>query len=178
MTIAESQIKKTRENDKRLHDRRVQVKPLEVGKRVLQSKLRLLGDKLVDKYHRDQCVIEAVNAEQDVYTIRPVLGGKSKTVNRKLIILDPRLEICNEEPEEWPLPAPQMGDNMNEKPSVSSEDSSDDEAEFHLRIEVPDDVIPLNTVSEHNDKQLRRSARPNKGVHHNPAKWPKSVLKQ
>ncbi|XP_033109895.1 uncharacterized protein LOC117111140 [Anneissia japonica] len=35
MTIAESQIKKTRENDERLHDRRVQVKPLEVRNQVL-----------------------------------------------------------------------------------------------------------------------------------------------
>lgn len=51
---------------------------------------------LVDKYSRDPYVVLNVNNDGDVYTTRPLLGGATQTVNRRLLVLDPR----GEEPED------------------------------------------------------------------------------
>ncbi|XP_071955782.1 uncharacterized protein [Antedon mediterranea] len=178
--IAERKIKMTRESDKRLHDDRVvKSKPFKVGEQVLLKQTAFTGrHKLVDRYHREPYIIEDVNREEDVYKIRPALGGKVKTVNRKLIIQDPRDEIL----EEWPMPLRPEVDEENKmplRPEVDEEndcnDSSDEEEDFLLQIEIPE--MPDRVVEQEIDP-VRRSVRVNKGTHSNPGQWPRSVFEK
>ena len=46
--------------------------------------------KLCDKYYDTSYVIIGVNEEQDVYEIRPAIGGPVQRVNRRRLILDTR----------------------------------------------------------------------------------------
>ena len=57
-----------------------------------------------DHFSEEQYIVVKCNIDQDLYEVRPALGGPTKWLNRKMLILDPRgdqiksgepLEICS-----------------------------------------------------------------------------------
>ena len=90
-SLAEQKLRKRVAEDKQRYDRMVGPSRMEVRQHVL---LRQTGfterHKLADKFIRDPYVIVGVNVDGDVCHIRPVHGGDIKTVNRRLLTLDPR----------------------------------------------------------------------------------------
>ena len=125
--------------------------------------------KLADKYHKETFVIVHVNEQGDVYTVRPVLGGRTQTVNRKLLVKDPGGYTL-------PIPELRVEDGENE---IAPEHNDDD---------VHNSLLPLWLFSQGRPQQqqevqsqdvrssLRRSSRVNKGCHSNPAHLPRSVV--
>lgn len=49
--------------------------------------------KLDDKILRDPFIITAVKDSGDVYRIRPMLGGPTRVVNRRMLVTDPRDQL-------------------------------------------------------------------------------------
>ncbi|XP_071964111.1 uncharacterized protein [Antedon mediterranea] len=73
------------------HDSRTTDFKLEVGNRVLLKRNAFTGrHKLSDKFQEVTPVIIDMNEEQDIYEVRPAMGGISKWVNRRQLHLDPR----------------------------------------------------------------------------------------
>ena len=85
--LATSRTTKSRASDKRRWDRKALAKPLDIGDIVLLKRCAFRGR---HKLEDNQFIITSINQQNDVYTIRPLLGGKEKKVNRELLILDPR----------------------------------------------------------------------------------------
>ena len=64
---------------------------IKIGDRVLLRRDAFTGrHKLEDKFDETPYAVVAQNKEEDVYQIRPVLGGSAKWVNRRRLTLDPR----------------------------------------------------------------------------------------
>ena len=158
--IAKQRIAKSHDANKRRYDTKAQDAPLSVGDRVLLKKCNFRErHKLDNNFLERPYVVTAVNREKDVYAIRPVSGGPEKWVNRKLLILDPRVEPIVPE---FPVPMVEHSSDSEEE----SNDSDDDSVEYQYF-----DFDPPVALAE-----PRRSRRVNKGRHSNPAHWPRSVL--
>ncbi|XP_071506229.1 uncharacterized protein [Diadema antillarum] len=88
---AKKHIEQSQQRQKERNNVQTISKSLTVGSRVLLKQCAFDGrHKLEDKFHRSPFIVMDVNAHQDVYAIRPLLGGPTKWVNRKLLIEDPR----------------------------------------------------------------------------------------
>lgn len=88
--LAEQNLRKRASEDKQRYDRKVKLSRLEIRQRVLQKQVAFAErHMLADKFFRDPYIIVEINEEGDVCRIRPDHGGM-KTVNRRLLILDPR----------------------------------------------------------------------------------------
>ena len=172
--IAEENMKAAKKTEKSKHDARPMSTPIPVGDRVLLRKCAFDGrHKLVDKFEREPYVVTSVNQAGDVYRIRPVFGGPAKTVNRRLLIRDPR---AGERPLATEInPAPRVHDQTECKQEDDSacKPPEEDGAPSFVFIWNPPD---LQGDSIQNGVQNRRSCRPNKGLHSNPAHLPRSVL--
>ena len=100
-------MRTAREAEKTRHDARPMSTPISIGTRVLLRKCAFDGrHKLVDKFEREPYIVTSVNKAGDVYRIRPLFGGPTKTVNRRLLIPDPRTDgqplVTGPEPESTP----------------------------------------------------------------------------
>ncbi|XP_072167342.1 uncharacterized protein [Diadema setosum] len=175
--IAEKNTRAAREARKSNHDVRPMSTPISIGTRVLLRKCAFDGrHKLADKFEREPYLVTAVNQAGDVYRIRPLFGGPSKTVNRRLLTLDPRTEEQQVT----------LGSESNGTPQAHdfSKTAKDDTATLCPAEEnsVPPFIFiwdpPNLRDGETRDDEVscRRSTRPNKGIHSNPARLPKSVL--
>ncbi|XP_030849327.1 uncharacterized protein LOC115927484 [Strongylocentrotus purpuratus] len=93
-TVAKQNMEAILRSEKIRHDALPMSSTLSIGTRVLIKKCAFEGrHKLDDKVLRDPFIITAVNDTGDVYKIRPMLGGPTKVVNRRLLIPDPREEM-------------------------------------------------------------------------------------
>ena len=159
-------------SNKRRHDQRPSAKDIGVGERVLLRQMAFGGrHKLADKYHRDRYIVVGVNPEKDVYQIRPLHGGEVRSVNRKLLLADPRQEeVMSDPPEFWPKPSD--SDNLNEL----DDDIGGDEGEDPFIIfPLPEEVQVTRPLP--GGIQPRRSSRSTKGTHSNPNRLPQSAMK-
>ena len=154
--IARQRIEQAHDANKRRYDMKAKDAPLAVGDRMLLKQCNFKErHKLANRFHEHPYIVTSVNDAHDVYGIRPVMGGKEKRVNRKLLILDPRVEQIHDLPDE-PLPVPSLSE------SDADLDSDDgDEEDWYLSCDAP--------------LRPRRSRRVNKGKHNNPAHLPRSV---
>ena len=169
--LATARMQASIDRDKRRYDRRAKAEPLEVGDRVLMKQCAFTARHKLENHYRDeQFVIVKRNSEQDVYTVRPALGGPESTVNRKLLVIDPRGKEPFDKPTVW---LENSGPESN-----SSHDSSDEEEGLPLwwKLEVNNPPMPVPVPNaEGNPKPVaapRRSQRLTKGKHGNPAHWP------
>ena len=176
--IAEENMRTAREAEKTRHDARPMSTPISIGTRVLLRKCAFDGrHKLVDKFEREPYIVTSVNKAGDVYRIRPLFGGPTKTVNRRLLIPDPRTDgqplVTGPEPESTPRSHDRGQINKEKDPAHQPLDDEDDAASFVFVWNPPD----LPDGNAHDDSiQCCRSSRPNKGSHSNPARLPRSVL--
>ena len=87
-------IKAADQNKKYVDAKCKPAQSLEVGSRVLVKNCAFKGrHKLSDHFSQERYVVTECNEEQDLFAVRPTLGGKEKWVNRRLLILDPRDEV-------------------------------------------------------------------------------------
>ena len=138
------------ETDKQRWDRRAFAGPIRVGERVLLKKCAFTGrHKLSNTYAEPSHMVVNSKPEQNLYQVRPALGGPSKWVNRKMMVLDPRIPPDN---------ITSGLDILPEEVAGLSDDSCD--------VPAPDaDGPSVATV-------CRRSGRQNKGQHSNPLHLP------
>ena len=149
--VAKECLMKAADADKQRWDRRAKAGPIPVGNRVLVKQCAFTGrHKLSNHYGEASYVVVNANIDQNLYEIRPVHGGPTRWVNRKLLVQDPRADVHNK-----PV-------GLSVLPLV--ENSGVDEEETETAAGVAD----LSA-----DKPVcRRSSRLNKGRHANPALWP------
>ena len=172
--LAISRMKASCDRDKMRYDKKAKAKPLEVGDNVLLKQCAFLNrHKLENQYKEQKYVVVSMNTEGDVYTIRPSRGGPELTVNRKLLIIDPRgIEPDDEGPVLW------LDDSSSDVDSSSSEEET---FPMWWTLEAKPSESPMRVPKgekQSNPVAPRRSQRANKGVHNNPAHWPVSVTKK
>ena len=135
--------------------------------------------KLENVYYDELYVVAWVNPTKDIYRIRPINGGHSKIVNRRLIREVPsEPDVVDQNREDFGL---NFGERR--KTNVSYKDSRQDfDDEYVL---VPERVT-TETVGESTGRTRggtsegvvqRRSQRQSKGIHSNPYNLPRSVLR-
>lgn len=135
--------------------------PISIGSHVLLKKCAFTGRHKLDNYFEaDPYKVVNVNVHKDVYTIQPCAGGPEKVVNRKYLHVYPQ-ECCPDQN--------QIANSSGNPPDSGDRDSSQDEEEFVLQFRPGQNRqdLPVST--------LRRSRRPNIGVHSNPFHLPRSV---
>ena len=165
--VASERLKRAAEANKRQYDRKARATPLAVGDRVLLKQHAFKQrHKLANHFKEEPYVIVKRNLEQDLFAIRPALGGQQKWVNRSSLVLDPRcrLPTLPDEPMvKFPLPC----DDTSE--TSSEESSSDLDGDIVLNLpavgqaqsgsvanEGPTEVGP---ESQSTGESLRRSER-------------------
>ena len=148
--VAKDCLMRAAEADKQRWDRRALAGPMKVGERVLLKQCAFTGrHKLSNIYAEPSHVVVSSRPEQNLYQVRPALGGPAKWVNRKMMVIDPRTPPVNLKSGLDTLPEEVVG---------VADDSSDESAPD---AEVPS-VVPV----------CRRSGRQNKGQHSNPLHLP------
>lgn len=163
-SLAEQRMNAALQKQKQKHDDKPLCEDIPIGKRVLLQKCAFSArHKLEDRYNSESHVEVWLNPG-DVYGIRPVMGGPTQKVNRKLLIEDPRqdtLPVLEEEPDDYPTDA----DNDND-------------------VEEHPDAVPLipHWLFGHDrppdgPAAIRRSSRATKGKHSNPSHLPRSVIR-
>ena len=189
--LATSRTTKSRASDKRRWDRKALAKPLEIGDIVLLKRCAFRGrHKLEDHFLDDQFIITSINQQNDVYTIRPLLGGKEKKVNRELLILDPRNQYFKPLPEF--LLEKQFETVDRDFSDAKSDSSSDDEWEFQIYPDPQGIMEQPQVIADDPENEFervhtppgspgpvatpRRSQRETKGQHSNVHKLPRSTL--
>ena len=156
--VAKECLKKAADADKQRWDRRAKAGPIPVGNRVLVKQCAFIGrHKLSNHYGEASYVVVNANTDQNLYEIRPVHGGPTRWVNRKLLVQDPRAGVHDQ-----PV-------GLSVLPQVEDSDVDEDVAEEESEeTEAAAGVADLSA-----DKPVcRRSSRLNKGRHANPAHWP------
>ena len=204
--VAKDNIEAARKAEKVRHDALPMSPDLNIGARVLLKKCTFDGrHKLDDKVLRDPFIITGVNDARDIYKIRPVLGGPTRVVNRRMLVRDPRhqpsilqppsssmMTECNDDirPKQADSTRTEDKDNDDSPPYIFLWEHRDDNV---LTEEHAPDNVETNSEgcsveqedSEHNTsegernddrEQCRRSERRNKGQHSNPFNLPRSVL--
>lgn len=148
--------------------------PFTVGTRVLLKRCAFTGrHKLADKFHNKPYVVTHVNQSEDVYEIRPLLGGRLSKVHRKLLIQDPRDDGLPLEVEDSLHRHEDLQDPI---PVLAEHCDSEEELPFIFvwGSTNPDDRPVIRPQDEYDGR--RRSARTNKGFHSNPARLPRSAI--
>lgn len=90
--------------------------------------------KLQDQFGEERYVVVRCNAEQDLYEVRPALGGHRKWLNRKMLIIDPRRELTTIGE---PLQNVLCDGNLQSDVHDSSSEDSDEES-LHV-VAIPQD---------------------------------------
>ena len=185
--IVQDRIEKAVDADKRRYDLKAKAPVLKVGDHVFLQKTGFHHrHKLENHFIQDPFIVVDRKLEQGVYQIRPVMGGATKWVNRKMLIVDPR---GNSEE----LSSPEVFPDFHLDPD-NSDPSSDEESDpcFNFLYDpVMDAGDPLDQVDpmleglldfsgddedDEDPNYVRRSDRVNKGQHTNPYNEPRSVL--
>ena len=149
---------------------------LQIGDRVLLRREAFSGrHKLEDKFESSPYLITAHNEGNDVWQIRPVLGGRTNWVNRRRLIVDPRQ--MGESIDILPIPSDPNGNSDKEMElSPDADGRSDDDSNDS------DDDVPIwlyvtsSETGSQNAKQLRRSTRSTRGKNPNPFRLPTSAI--
>ena len=91
---ARKNLERVAQRNKGRYDQKARSLPLEVGSRVLLQQTGFRDrHKLADNFHSDPYVVVDLDEEQNLYKVRPVLGGDTRWVNQKMLILDPRTDV-------------------------------------------------------------------------------------
>lgn len=191
--VARERMESALQAEKKRHDRLPMSTPIEVGMKVLLKRCAFQGrHKLADKYHRDTFVVVWTNKEADVLGIRPLFGGPVQTVNRSLLIRDPRelpstsLKDGSQSEDEadlgdlplTPLENGSQAENEVDQDGDTDQDTTDD---YGSQILIPPWLFAHSRSTDHRDTDVgtptplspRRSARSTKGQHSNPFKLPR-----
>ncbi|PIK40533.1 putative transposon Ty3-I Gag-Pol polyprotein [Apostichopus japonicus] len=153
-----------------------------VGSTVLLKKCAHEGrHKLEDKYNREPFIVVGVNEGLDVYSIRPLLGGAVRTVNRRLLILDPRQPfpyLPGEDSQD--IPEDVVAEEGDLEPDDWGDDDVDEDMDRHTLIPYwmfheprREETTPQ---ADPPCQSIRRSARTTKGQHSNPTHLPRSSI--
>lgn len=152
---------------------------LEVGDRVLLKRNAFTErHKLEDKFYEIPYVIVEKNDENDLFKIRPAMGGVPKWVNRRRLILDPRAEV-NELDEVLPDDGRDDIDNDHENDVEESDSSSDEDDDSSDDDDQNDFQWIFEEAQATVNKDIpgpRRSSRSSKGAHSNPHHLPRSCV--
>ena len=163
--VKERVRKRTLQNEALHHN--VNAVPLQVGSQVLLKKCAFKGrHKLKDAYDRKPYVVTWKNAHDDVYRIRPLDGGPEKTVNRKYLRLDPLAESDS-------------GSELSDESEFDVIITKTAPSGVTLEQSVGSEKVGEPLVASGRDPVLpqRRSLRRDKGIHSNPHRLPRSVVK-
>ena len=138
--LAKDRIVSAAASNKKKYDKRAKANPLRTGSRVLIKHCAFKGrHKLQDHFAKKQYIVVKCNAQQDLYEVRPVLGGPRKWLNRKMLIIDPRRELTNiGEPLQDMLCT---GDLQSDVDESSSEDSDEE-----LVVAIPKGLFEVRKV--------------------------------
>ena len=145
--IATERLMRAAAANKKRYDKRARACPLTVGSRVLMRQHAFKQrHKLCDNYREEQYVVVNCNSDQDLYAVRPAVGGAKKWVNRRSLIPDPRgvlpAELRGDDPlTNLPLPSGQDSD----KCYYSSSDSDSDDDCVVIVQSAPKRNIPILT---------------------------------
>lgn len=94
--VVKDRLTRAAEVNKRNYDRRARASSLAVGDRVLLKQSAHTGrHKLCNVFKEDPYVVVKCGAHQDLFLIRPAVGGDSRWVNRKMLTPDPRKELSD-----------------------------------------------------------------------------------
>ena len=158
--VAKEYLLKAADADKQRWDRRAFARSIPVGERVLLKQCAFPGrHKLSNQYGEISHVVVRIKAEENLYEVRPALGGELKWVNRKMLVLDPRGK-----PPDQPI-----GLNVLPEAQPSDLEESDDEGPVDPALDEP--PMPVRLMP--NQVSNRRSTRTNRGQHSNPAHLPR-----
>ena len=125
--IATDRLMRAADSNKKRYDKRARAYPLTVGSRVLMKQHFFnRRHKLCDNYREEQYVVVGCNNDQDLFAVRPAIGGVKKWVNRRSLVPDPRGELttalCDDPLTNLPLP-----DSQDQTlPSYGSSDTDSD----------------------------------------------------
>ena len=128
--------------NKQRYDEHCRGEPFKVGDRVLVKKCAFTHrHKLSDVFHHEPHVVLKCNKEKDLYAVRPVLGGESKWLNRKLLVLDPRGNFSElDEPRQLlPDPGSQSDLESSEKDDMPETEFSSSDEEL---VVIPANLFP------------------------------------
>ncbi|XP_072174896.1 uncharacterized protein [Diadema setosum] len=177
---ARRRIEQAQRTEKERHDALPMSAPLEIGRRVLLKRCAFDGrHKLADRYYRIPYVVTARNEAKDVYTVRPLMGGPEKNVNRKLLVPDPRgqelPELLDDAGDECPTLPEQQDEGNNDH---QGEPDSEDEERPPYWIFIDGHHRAETETGDVTSSSLRRSERKTKGMHSNPFHTPVSAVKK
>ena len=99
--IAAQRLRRAAQTNKKQYDKRAKACPLSIGDAVLIKQQAFTHrHKLANHFKEQQFVVVGSNQDQDVFAVRPTLGGPEKWLNRSSLILDPRglLPSATDEP--------------------------------------------------------------------------------
>ena len=148
--VAKDCLMRAAEADKHRWDRRALARPIKVGERVLLKQCAFTGrHKLSQTCAEPSHVVVSSKPEQNIYQIRPALGGPSKWVNRKMMVLDRRIPP----------------DNITSVLDILPEDLVG-VSDYSCDVPAPDAYGPSVSTVCHS------SGRQNKGQHSNPLHLP------
>ena len=174
-SIVRDRLEQAAAKSKQRYDRKARSLPLEPGCHVLLQKTGFRDrHKLEDHFLSESYVITACNAQENLCEIRPILGGPSRWVNRKMIILDPRQHNVVEGPDI------DLVDDEAEQTSSSSEEEPEELPNLYLLYDPPDELDPppeLPPEPHPEESVLRRSERTTKGQHSNVHKELRSAVR-
>ena len=181
--VAQQRNEQALDKDKARHDKRVQGQSLEIGDYVFKQKTGFRDHhKLEDNFCSEQFVVADRNLDQNLYQMRPALGGKVQWINRKMLIKDPRgaLDASNRPDDQFNITPLVEDDSVD---PLSDEDNflftfTYTPEEYDAPVVVPEGTLDQpdhdEGVAQPSDK-LRRSTRTNKGQYSNPYKIPRSA---
>ena len=93
--VVKDRLSRAADQNKRRYDRRANTSPLAVGSRVLMKQCAYRGrHKLQNVFKEEPYIVVKCGKHQDLFLVKPTVGGESKWVNRKMLIIDPRKEPC------------------------------------------------------------------------------------
>ena len=162
------------------HDRKATDPILETGERVLLKRNAFTGrHKLADKFFDASYIIVNKNEEGDIYEVKPFMGGVSRWVNRRQLIIDPRGREQEVLRDVLPNPIHDAGRGLDplldpgdeeifEEDNISDDDDGDD---YHTTFQWVYSTPAVADGSESaGDSGPRRSSRVSKGVNPNPGR--------
>ena len=170
------------------HDRKATDPVLEIGERVLLKRNAFTGrHKLEDKYFEVPHIIVNKNEESDLYEVRPVLGGASRWVNRRQLIIDPRErdqevlqdvlpDFVQDTECELDQHETQSNEVLHEDEIIHDDNDDDDHDDYHDPFQWMYSTPQGDSSESTSGSGLRRSDRVSKGVNPNPGRLPVSSV--
>lgn len=172
--IVKSRLQQAAKMEAEKHDRRATDPVLQIGVRVLLKRNHFTGrHKLVNKFYDTSYIVVNKKQEDDLYEVRPAMGGDSKWVNRRHLVLDPR-RIETDVLEEV------LPDHVEDAVLLSTDNEDDEDDDQDSEEDDFYQSFQWVYAGKENDPNLeerpRRSSRATKGVSRNPHRLPSSVI--